>query len=93
MGMAKPVILYFGNDWNAANRTSSHHIARRLAGQHEVYYIECPGMRRARSSARDLRRIFQKLGAGCGVPVKSCPGSRWPRSCRFRCIVFPWSAG
>ena len=36
-------ILYFGNDWNAENRTSSHHIARRLAQRHEVYYIECPG--------------------------------------------------
>ena len=55
-------ILYFGNDWNAENRTSSHHIARRLAQQHEVYYIECPGTRAPRDQAR-LRRVFQKVGA------------------------------
>ena len=24
------IILYFGNDWSADNRTSSHHIARWL---------------------------------------------------------------
>ena len=24
-------IVYFGNDWNAENRTSSHHVASRLA--------------------------------------------------------------
>ncbi len=55
-------ILYFGNDWNAENRTSSHHIARRLAQQHEVFYIECPGMRAPTGSGRDLRRVFQKVG-------------------------------
>ena len=26
-----PTILYFGNDWMAENRTSSHHVARWLA--------------------------------------------------------------
>jgi len=54
-------ILYFGNDWNTDNRTSSHHIARRLARQHEVYYVECPGLRAPRGGGRDFRKILQKL--------------------------------
>jgi glycosyltransferase involved in cell wall biosynthesis len=57
----QPPVLYFGNDWNADNRTSSHHIARRLAGRFPVYYIECPGLRAPQRSGRDFRRIGAKL--------------------------------
>jgi glycosyltransferase involved in cell wall biosynthesis len=53
--------LYFGNDWFAENRTSSHHIARWLARRYRVYYIECPGLRAPQSSRRDLKKIVQKL--------------------------------
>ncbi len=56
-----PVILYFGNDWFAENRTSSHHVARWLARRHSVYYIECPGLRAPSGSARDIKKIFRKL--------------------------------
>ena len=31
-----PAILYFGNDWFAENRTSSHQLARQLAKHHRV---------------------------------------------------------
>ncbi len=55
------VILYFGNDWLAENRTSSHHIAWRLARQHRLYYIECPGLRAPSGSRRDLKKIWIKL--------------------------------
>ena len=55
------VILYFGNDWSAENRTSSHHIATWLAGRHQVYYLECPGMRAPTGSKRDLRKIWTKV--------------------------------
>lgn len=54
-------ILYFGNDWYAENRTSSHQIARRLAQDHDVYYLECPGLRAPQGSGRDLRKLFAKL--------------------------------
>lgn len=57
----KPVILYFGNDWFAENRTSSHHIARWLAERYSVYYLECPGLRAPTSSGRDVKKIFRKL--------------------------------
>jgi glycosyltransferase involved in cell wall biosynthesis len=53
--------LYFGNDWFAENRTSSHHIARWLARGHRVYYIECPGLRAPKSSGRDLKKIWSKV--------------------------------
>jgi glycosyltransferase involved in cell wall biosynthesis len=57
----RPPIIYFSNDWNADNRTSSHHIARRLAGRFPLYYIECPGLRAPQRSGRDFRRIWAKL--------------------------------
>ncbi len=55
------VILYFGNDWRADNRTSSHHIARWLAARHKVYYIECPGLRGPKASSRDFTKIISKI--------------------------------
>jgi glycosyltransferase involved in cell wall biosynthesis len=57
----KPVILYFGNDWWAENRTSSHHLARQLSRRFRVYYIECPGWRAPRGSGRDLKKMVVKL--------------------------------
>ena len=38
-------IVYFGNDWYAENRTSSHHVARRLAQHVPVLYVDSPGLR------------------------------------------------
>jgi glycosyltransferase involved in cell wall biosynthesis len=55
-----PAILYFGNGWNADNRTSSHHIASCLSKHYQVHYIECPGMRSPSASKRDLWRILEK---------------------------------
>jgi len=54
-------IVYFGNDWFAENRTSSHHIARRLAKHVPLLYVDSPGMRAPSSSARDITRIWRKL--------------------------------
>ena len=54
-------IVYFGNDWFAENRTSSHHIARRLAKQVPVLYVDSPGLRAPNSSGRDLKRLLKKL--------------------------------
>lgn len=57
----EPVILYFGNDWGAENRTSSHQIARCLASKFRVYYLEAPGLRAPQTSARDLKKIWTKV--------------------------------
>lgn len=57
----RPVVLFFGNDWAAENRTSSHQLARRLARTHRVYYIECPGLRAPSGTGRDLKKIWSKL--------------------------------
>src|SRR5271157_5516213 len=57
----QPTFLFFGNDWFAENRTSSHHIARWLARDHRVYYIECPGLRAPKTSGRDLKKIWSKV--------------------------------
>jgi glycosyltransferase involved in cell wall biosynthesis len=65
----RPAILYFGNDWFAENRTSSHQIARWLARRYRVFYIECPGLRAPKSSGRDLKKIWTKL-------VRSVRGAR-----------------
>jgi glycosyltransferase involved in cell wall biosynthesis len=53
--------IYFGNDWFAENRTSSHHIAKRLGAQFPLLYVEVPGLRRPKANARDLRKLMKKL--------------------------------
>src|SRR5262249_42002829 len=60
-GHMEQVILYFGNDWEAENRTSSHHVARWLARRFRVYYLEAPGLRAPAGTGRDLRKIFTKI--------------------------------
>src|SRR5262245_39983244 len=58
-----PPILYFGNDWSADNRTSSHHIATQLASRCRLVYVECPGLRAPGGSKRDAGKLVRKLGA------------------------------
>jgi glycosyltransferase involved in cell wall biosynthesis len=53
--------IYFGNDWFAENRTSSHHIARRLGARYPVLYVEVPGLRAPKVNSRDLRKLVKKL--------------------------------
>jgi glycosyltransferase involved in cell wall biosynthesis len=53
--------IYFGNDWFAENRTSSHHIAKRLGANFPMLYVEVPGLRAPKANARDLRKLFRKL--------------------------------
>lgn len=62
-------IVYFGNEWYAENRTSSHHIARRLAAHCTVLYVDSPGLRAPRASGRDLRRLFRKLAQTLRKPT------------------------
>jgi glycosyltransferase involved in cell wall biosynthesis len=63
-----PTILYFGNDWSAENRTSSHHVARWLALRYRVIYVECPGMRAPQATGRDLRKAFAKVRLALSGP-------------------------
>ena len=63
-------IVYFGNDWHAENRTSSHHVARRLARSRPVLYVDSPGMRAPAASGRDLRRAVRKLAAALRRPER-----------------------
>jgi len=67
-------IVYFGNGWFAENRTSSHHIATRLARVLPLLYVDSPGMRAPSASGRDLRRSFAKLFAALRRPRELRPG-------------------
>jgi glycosyltransferase involved in cell wall biosynthesis len=67
-------VVYFGNDWFAENRTSSHHIAKRLAGKVNLLYVDSPGMRAPSGSKRDLRRIWSKLTQALRPPTRVEPG-------------------
>ena len=67
-------IVYYGNEWFAENRTSSHHIARHLAEEADVLYVDSPGMRAPTPSARDLSRIWRKLGEAVQTPTRVRPG-------------------
>lgn len=69
-------IAYFGNDWFAENRTSSHHIAARLARVAPLLYISSPGMRAPQASGRDLRRMLRKLAASLRAPTR-IDGDLW----------------
>ena len=90
-------VLYFGNSWNAENRTSSHHVARLLAEEMPLLYFDCPGMRMPSGNSRDLRRIWNTLRNGLSrprrigpnlwhctlpqLPMRSVPGIGWLNRC------------
>ncbi len=61
-------VVYFGNDWTAENRTSSHHVAERLARYAPVLYVECPGLRAPKASGRDFRKLYRKLSRAAQRP-------------------------
>jgi len=65
---ARPTILYFGNDWAAENRTSSHHVARWLAKRYRVIYVESPGLRAPKGTGRDVRKLLSKVGLALRGP-------------------------
>ena len=67
-------IVYFGNGWHSENRTSSHHIATRLARHAPLLYVDSPGMRAPSASGRDFRRSFAKLFAALRKPREVQPG-------------------
>lgn len=67
-------IVYFGNDWFAENRTSSHHVATRLAQRLPVLYVDSPGMRAPNASGRDLKRAARKLLAAFRRPTRVADG-------------------
>lgn len=59
--LASYSIVYFGNDWRAENRTSSHHVACRLAARFPLLYVDCPGLRAPAATSRDLSRLVRKI--------------------------------
>lgn len=67
-------IVYFGNEWFAENRTSSHHMARQMAQSANLLYVDSPGMRPPSTSGRDLRRIWNKLSQAVRRPQRVQPG-------------------
>ena len=66
--LERPTILYFGNDWMAENRTSSHHVARWLAKRYDVIYVESPGLRAPKGTGRDVRKLLSKVGLALRGP-------------------------
>ncbi len=62
--------IYFGNDWTAENRTSSHHVALRLARRMPLLYVDSPGMRAPSASGRDVKRALRKLAASLARPQR-----------------------
>jgi glycosyltransferase involved in cell wall biosynthesis len=66
-------IIYFGSDWFAENRTSSHHIARRLADSFPLLYVETPGLRAPKATSRDVRKLSKKLRLAVQSPHKVGP--------------------
>jgi glycosyltransferase involved in cell wall biosynthesis len=61
-------VIYFGNDWSAENRTSSHHVAERLSDRTRVLYVDSPGLRSPRADGRDLKKLCRKVWAAMRRP-------------------------
>jgi glycosyltransferase involved in cell wall biosynthesis len=82
-------IVYFGNSWAAENRTSSHHVARRLARQTTLLYVDSPGMRTPVATGRDIRRVWATLRAAVARPYRPLPETL---PGLWRCTVpqLPW---
>lgn len=85
-GAQKAAVVYFGNEWFAENRTSSHHIARKLSARANLLYVDSPGMRPPSGSKRDLGRIFRKLWQAVQPP-------QWVEPGLWHCTVpqLPWA--
>ncbi len=54
-------IIYIGNEYSTDNRTSSHHIAHRLAANHNLLYIEASGLRKPRATGSDFGKIYRRI--------------------------------
>lgn len=54
-------IVYFANDWDSDHKVSSHHIAKELKRHNRILYVETGGLRKPRTSKRDLKRILTRL--------------------------------
>ena len=65
--------IYFGNDWFAENRTSSHHIAKRLGARFPMLYVEVPGLRTPKANTRDVLKLFRKLRMAIQPPQPVAP--------------------
>jgi glycosyltransferase involved in cell wall biosynthesis len=63
-------IVYFGNGWDAENRTSSHHIAAHLARHMPVLYLDSPGMRAPSATGRDIRKLVRVITKSVSRPTK-----------------------
>ncbi|MDR3726985.1 MAG: glycosyltransferase [Terracidiphilus sp.] len=65
--------IYFGNDWFAENRTSSHHIAKRLGARFPMLYVEVPGLRAPKANTRDLLKLLKKIRMTFQPPQQVAP--------------------
>ena len=65
--------IYFGNDWFAENRTSSHHIAKRLGARFPILYVEVPGLKAPKANPRDMLKVFEKLRMAFQPPQRVAP--------------------
>lgn len=65
--------IYFGNDWLAENRTSSHHIAKRLGDKFPMLYVEVPGLRAPKANSRDLLKLLKLVRMTVQPPQQMAP--------------------
>jgi len=88
------IVILSSDDWASGLKTSKYHIARCLARENRVLFVNSIGLRSARASRRDIKRMARKLLDFC-QGVKRTPegpyvytpiaipflrGSRWVRA-------------
>lgn len=61
-GNLPPKLLILGTaDWNQPIATNQHYMARELAQDFDVQFVESMGLRKVELSGRDVSRIFRRL--------------------------------
>ncbi len=89
--MSAPGLVVFGEDWGA-HPSSTQHIMARLAAERDVVWINSIGLRRPRLTARDVKRIVDKL-MRMARPAHGLRAESAPRPPRVRTLdprAVPW---
>jgi glycosyltransferase involved in cell wall biosynthesis len=82
------VIIFSSDDWASGLKTSKYHIARCLARENRVLFVNSVGLRAPAATGRDLKRVIGKLTSFARGAVKVPEGLHV-----YTPVVLPWLRG
>lgn len=85
----KPSILILGTaDWDQPIATNQHYMARELAVDYEVIFVESIGLRRPEFRLRDLRRVWRRIRPSTVTQIRE--RDRFANLKVISPLVLPW---